>query len=142
MERSGDTKEFVEHTEKKYGQVQEQLKEKSVEYKERVDVHRRYNSFVVGNSAIIHFRIKSYAKGAYRELNVKKIKLCSIKRKFDNNAYEVELPTNFDILSIFNVIDLYEYREGDIVTKEYEAIEEGCVKANWHEQLPRTKKEV
>ena len=45
---------------------------------------------------------------------MKKFGPCKILRKFDSgNAYEVELPNDMDIFSIFNVVDLYKYHELD-----------------------------
>ena len=35
-------------------------------------------------------------------------------RKFDENAYEIELPDDVGISPIFNVSDLYHYRKDEI----------------------------
>jgi hypothetical protein len=45
---------------------------------------------------------------------MKKIGPCKILRKFDANAYEIELPYGVGILPIFNVSDPYPYRKDDI----------------------------
>ena len=42
---------------------------------------------------------------------MKKIGPCKIKRKFSANAYEIELPEGIGISPIFNVADLYPFRE-------------------------------
>jgi hypothetical protein len=55
-----------------------------------------------------------------------------MKKIFDN-AYRLELPEKFDISPIFNVVDLYEFNEGDI--KEYEGT------LNEWEQHPPIKQE-
>jgi hypothetical protein len=34
-------------------------------------------------------------------------------RKFDENAYEIELPDDVGISPIFNILDLYPYRKDD-----------------------------
>ena len=44
---------------------------------------------------------------------MKNIGPCKILRKFDANAYEIELPDGVEILPIFNVLDLYPYRKDD-----------------------------
>ena len=36
---------------------------------------------------------------------------CKVIRKFGENAYEIELPDGFGISPIFNVTDLYPYRD-------------------------------
>jgi hypothetical protein len=44
---------------------------------------------------------------------MKKIGPYKILRKFDANAYEIELPDGVGILPIFNVSDLYPYRKDE-----------------------------
>jgi hypothetical protein len=44
---------------------------------------------------------------------MKKIGPCKILRKFDANAYEIELSDGVDISPIFNVSDLHPYRKDD-----------------------------
>jgi hypothetical protein len=42
---------------------------------------------------------------------LKKIGSCKILRRFGENAYELELPEDVGISPIFNIVDLYPYRE-------------------------------
>jgi hypothetical protein len=49
---------------------------------------------------------------------VPRIGRCWIKRNFEKNAFQVELPEAFDISLIFDVSDLY----------MYEAVEDNAVK--------------
>ena len=42
---------------------------------------------------------------------MKKIGPCRILRKFGENAYELELPEGVGISPIFNISDLYPYRD-------------------------------
>ena len=44
---------------------------------------------------------------------MKKIGPCKILKKFDENAYEIELPDDVGISPIFNVSNLYPYRKDD-----------------------------
>ena len=45
---------------------------------------------------------------------MKKFGPCKILKKFDNgNAYDVELPNDMDISTIFNISDLYKYHESE-----------------------------
>jgi hypothetical protein len=44
---------------------------------------------------------------------MKKIGPCNILRKFDANAYEIELLDDVGISPIFNVSDMYPYRKDD-----------------------------
>jgi hypothetical protein len=51
---------------------------------------------------------------------MKKIGPCNILRKFEENAYEIELPKGVGISPIFNVSDLYPYRKDDTEGSEYQ----------------------
>jgi hypothetical protein len=42
---------------------------------------------------------------------MKKIGPCKIVKKFGANAYEIELPNGIGISPIFNISDLYPYRD-------------------------------
>jgi hypothetical protein len=44
---------------------------------------------------------------------MKKIGSCKILRKIEANSYEIEFPDNVGISPIFNVEDLYPYRENE-----------------------------
>jgi hypothetical protein len=61
---------------------------------------------------------------------MKKIGPCKILRKFDANAYEIELPDDVGILPIFNVLDLYPYRENETEGSKDQ------VKVHWEKQMP------
>jgi hypothetical protein len=60
---------------------------------------------------------------------MKKIGLCKILRKFDANAYEIELPEDVGISPIFNISDLYPYREDDTRSEDQKEIQ-------WEKQMP------
>ena len=73
---------------------------------------------------------------------MKKIGPCRIVRKFSTNAYEIELPEGIGISPIFNVADLYPYKEIEEKLQK-EPIEDEVQTLNWEEQMPKTiKKEV
>ena len=54
-----------------------------------------------------------FPRGTYNKLKLKKIGPCKILRKFDANSYEIEMPKYVGISPIFNILDLYPYREDD-----------------------------
>lgn len=61
---------------------------------------------------------------------MKKIRPCKILRKFLANAYELELPVDINISSIFNVANLYLYR-GDTTKTTYEVQEQTKILKQW-----------
>jgi len=64
---------------------------------------------------------------------MKKIGPCKIPRNFLANADDIDLPPDIEISLIFNVADLYPYREPE--AKDENAQEE----VQWMKQLPTTK---
>ena len=60
-----------------------------------------------------HPRKEIFPKGTYKKLKYKKIGPCEILKKISENSYRLELPENFDVSPIFNVVDLYEFHEGE-----------------------------
>jgi hypothetical protein len=60
-----------------------------------------------------HLRKERFSRGMYSKFNYKKIGPCQVLRNISDNAYKLELPKDFDISPIFNVIDLYEFHEGE-----------------------------
>jgi hypothetical protein len=87
------------------------LQSSSQEYKRRVDQHHRELQFEVGDQALAHLRKERFPRGTYNKLKMKKIGPGNILRKFGANAYEIELPDDVGISPIFNVSNLYHYRE-------------------------------
>jgi hypothetical protein len=58
-------------------------------------------------------RKEIFLKGKYSKMKMKKIGPFKILRKFTTNAYEIELPEDIGISSIFNVENLYPYKIDD-----------------------------
>ena len=58
-----------------------------------------------------YLRKERFPKGTYNKLKLKKIGPCKILRKFFANAYEIELPSNLKISSIFNVSNIYPFKD-------------------------------
>ena len=97
-----------------HNQIKESLERSNSEYKHRVDQHRREVQIGVGDQVLEHIRKERFLRGAYNKLKMKKIGLCKILRKFDEISYEIVLPEDVGISPIFNIVDLYPYREDGV----------------------------
>jgi hypothetical protein len=55
-----------------------------------------------------------FPRGTYNKLKMKNIGPCNILQKFEANAYEIEFPDDVGIPPVFNVVDLYPYKEYEV----------------------------
>jgi hypothetical protein len=60
---------------------------------------------------LAHIRKEIFPRGMYNKLKMKNIGPCKILRKFEANAYKIEFLDGVGISPIFNIADLYPYRE-------------------------------
>jgi hypothetical protein len=104
------------------------LQSSSQEYKRRVDQHSQELQFEVGDLILAHLSKERFPRGTYNKLKMKKIGPCKVIRKFGANAYEIELPDGIGISLIFNVVDLYPYKDEEAGAKKE------------HKEIPWTKK--
>jgi hypothetical protein len=66
----------------------------------------------------VHLKKERFPRGAYTKLKMKKIGPCNIIRKFEVNAYEIELPDGVEISPIFNIEDMYPYKDDETERSE------------------------
>jgi hypothetical protein len=67
----------------------------------------------VGDLVLAHLRKERFPRGKYNKLKMKNIGTCKILRKFEANSYEIKLRDDVGISPIFNVADMYPYREDE-----------------------------
>ncbi|XP_057826199.2 uncharacterized protein LOC131037953 [Cryptomeria japonica] len=110
MDRNAQGEDFVAAMHDIHKQVEETLEKNVDKYKRKADLKKRDVQFKVGD---LHLSKEGLPKSKYTKLMMKKIGPCKVVHKYDNNAYEIELPPGVAISPIFNVTDLYPYKESD-----------------------------
>ena len=78
-----------------------------------------------------YIRKERFHNETYNKLKLKNIGPCKLLRKFSANAYEIECPANIQISLIFNVSDIYPFKDSCVST------EEGGPFIDWKGQLPQ-----
>jgi hypothetical protein len=116
--RSTSAEDFAEGMKVFHSRIKERLQSLSEEYKCREDQHKRELQFEVGDLILVHLRKERFPRGTHTKLKMKNIGPCKVIRKFGTNAYEIELPDGVGISPIFNVTDLYPYRDEEAIVED------------------------
>ena len=97
---------------------------------------RKEVNFQVGDLVMAYIRKERFPKGTYNNLKLKKIGPCKILRKFSANAYEIELAYDLHISPIFNVSDIYPFKDSGVHAEETTLGGDGS-SIYWKVQLPQ-----
>ncbi|PKA61481.1 hypothetical protein AXF42_Ash014398 [Apostasia shenzhenica] len=102
---------FAQHMHDLHKEIKQKLSLNYAKYKSIADSHRKLKKFSEGDYVMIHVNAARFPPGKSKKLTAKKIGPYRVVRKISSNAYELELPKNMGINSIFNVSDLTLYCE-------------------------------
>ena len=111
--KSVHASDFVDSIQKMHEHVKKRLQQSKDKYKKKAYLKRRDNFFEEGELVMEHLRKETFLRGTYIKLKYKNVGPCRILKKIYVNAYKLELLENLDIYPIFNVVDLYEFHEGE-----------------------------
>jgi hypothetical protein len=113
--RSARADNFAAEMQELHSKIKERLQNYNQGYKRREDQHRRELQFEEGDLVLAHLRKEMFTRGTYNKLKMKKIGSCKIIRKFEENAFDIELLDGVGISPIFNIEDMYPYRADELV---------------------------
>ncbi|KAJ4719092.1 RNA-directed DNA polymerase [Melia azedarach] len=108
---------MAEKIQKIHEEVCASLESANEKYKQDADQHRRQKVFHEGDLVMAYLR-KNRFPGIRSKLQNRKYGPFRVARKINENAYVLQLPSEWNISNTFNVADLYKYHENEVLYPE------------------------
>ena len=103
---SADVESFFHHMQQVHYEVRRHISASNAIYKQQADKHRRFIEFGERDMVMVCIRPERMPQGAYKKLHPQNTGPYKILKSISSNAYVLDLPSDFDVSSTFNVEDL------------------------------------
>ncbi|PKU81761.1 RNA-directed DNA polymerase [Dendrobium catenatum] len=91
---------------KLHQQVREHIVKQNTKYQKQANKHRKLQQFQVGDKVWIKLRKERFPPGSFGKLKPKADGPFRITKRINDNAYEIDLPGDYNVSAVFNVADL------------------------------------
>jgi hypothetical protein len=101
---------FAQHLHDLHHEIRNKIQARNFQYKIHADIRRRHMEFQVGDYVMIRVRPERFPFGAVKKLHARSAGPFKVLKRVGPNAYVLELPSDYDISSTFNIEDLVAFK--------------------------------
>ena len=107
---SESAESFVSRMHELHKHITDQINSNNLKYKTLADTHKRFQDFKVGDYVMIKLRPERFPQGSNRKLQARSTGSFKILSKIGANTYILEIPSDWETSSSFNVEDLVQFQ--------------------------------